>query len=257
MLYWQAATGHDLGGLIWEHFCPFWSTWGFSVVKLPESAAPPTEPSRGKRLSQCPLWTQGLASCQHTQLLLCSPRHIHTVALLKKGSIRHCPPGVRTSRDKKVFQVSMEHLPPEPWHGLELSSCSALPYSSSRVEVSGWDLCFPNFLTTSQDSTWASWEGEGNRVFWWVLYRECPLIFLFQSVMTSAQPWGTLLTCSYRETMMPILNKLKSITKTLMFWKPPIFWRAVLMRSWQQRISRMLWVLWWVRLCVNVPVGPV
>ena len=163
---------------------------------------------------------------------------------------------MRTSRGIKGLQVSRKHLPSTPWLGLELSCCSALPCSSLRAEVSGWDLGSPRILTPSQGTIWASQRWEGNSVFWWVPYREGPLIFLFQSVMTSAQPWGTLLTCSYREAMMSILNKLKSITKTLMYRRLPIPWRAVLMRGWQQRISRMLWVLWWVGLCVNVPLVP-
>ena len=137
--------------------------------------------------------------------------------------------------------------------GALLLLCAALLFIAGGSEWLGPGL--PKDSDTFPGQHWACQKGRGCLTyFWWVPYRECPHIFLFQSVMTSAQPWGTLLTCSYREAMMSILNKLKSITKILMYWRLPIPWRAVLMRNWQQRISKMLWALWWVRLCVNVPM---
>ena len=139
--------------------------------------------------------------------------------------------------------------------GALLLLCTALLLIVGRSEWLGPGL--PKLSDTFPGQHWACQEREGNSVFWWVSFREFPLIFLFQSVMTSARPWGTTSTCSYREAMTPISNKLKSITKPLMYWKLLIPWRAVLIRVWQPRIRRMLSVLWWVRLSVNVPVGSV
>ena len=89
-MFLHAPTGHHSGGIIGNIFILFGHPGDFQLLILLSQLPLPQSPPVGRRLSQCPLWTQGLASCQHTQLLLCSPGYLHTVAwqnLLKKGSM--------------------------------------------------------------------------------------------------------------------------------------------------------------------------
>ena len=95
-MFLHAPTGHHSGGIIGNIFILFGHPGDFQLLSFLSQLPLPQSPPGGRKLSQCPLWTQGLASCQHTQLLLCRPGYLHTVAwqnLLKKGSMRHSPLG--------------------------------------------------------------------------------------------------------------------------------------------------------------------
>ena len=116
-MFLHAPTGHHSGGIIGNIFILFGHPGDFQLLSFLSQLPLPQSPPGGRKLSQCPLWTQGLASCQHTQLLLSSLGKHQAVAwqnLRETEASDTRSLGVGTSTGIKGVQVSREHLPPAP-----------------------------------------------------------------------------------------------------------------------------------------------